>query len=61
MSFTEAVAVFSDPMAQTIFDPDHGAATDEERWVSMGQAMDVNWWWSSIPGLKLIPTTSMCG
>jgi uncharacterized DUF497 family protein len=37
VSFAEAVAVFSDPLAQTIFDPDHGAATDEERWVSVGQ------------------------
>jgi len=59
VSFAEAVAVFSDPLAQTIFDPDHGAPMRNVglAWVRW---MGVKWWWSCIPGTKPIPTISMC-
>jgi uncharacterized DUF497 family protein len=32
--FEEAATVFIDPMALTIYDPDH--SEDEERWITMG-------------------------
>ena len=34
VSFEEAATVFTDPMALTIFDPDHSEV--EERWITMG-------------------------
>lgn len=36
VSFTEACFVFSDKYALTMFDNEH--STEEERWVTMGQA-----------------------
>ncbi|MCK9991938.1 MAG: uncharacterized protein Dbin4_00458 [Alphaproteobacteria bacterium] len=35
VSFTEAVEVFRDPLALTIFDEDHSEG--EDRWVTLGQ------------------------
>jgi uncharacterized DUF497 family protein len=40
VTFQEAMAVFVDPFARTILNPDHGA--DEERWVTMGEASTGN-------------------
>jgi uncharacterized DUF497 family protein len=34
VSFEEATTVFTDPMALTIFDPDH--SDGEDRWITMG-------------------------
>lgn len=34
VSFEEAATVFLDPMAMTIFDPDHSET--EDRWITMG-------------------------
>lgn len=34
VSFEEAATVFFDPMAMTIYDPDHGET--EDRWITMG-------------------------
>ena len=34
VSFEEAATVFNDPMALTIFDPDHSEG--DERWITMG-------------------------
>ena len=34
VSFEESATVFTDPMASTIFDPDH--INDEDRWITMG-------------------------
>jgi hypothetical protein len=36
VSFAQAMAVFHDPLARTILDPDHG--TDEDRWVTLGES-----------------------
>ena len=37
VTFKQAIGVFKDPMALTIFDDTH-SANDEERWITMGQA-----------------------
>jgi uncharacterized DUF497 family protein len=34
VSFDEAMTVFSDPLANTIYDPDH--SDDEDRYISLG-------------------------
>jgi uncharacterized DUF497 family protein len=34
VSFEEAATIFADPMALTIFDPDHNESDD--RWITMG-------------------------
>jgi uncharacterized DUF497 family protein len=34
VSFDEAMTVFSDPLASTIYDPDH--SDDEDRYISLG-------------------------
>ncbi len=34
VSFEEAATVFLDPMAMTLYDPDHSGS--EERWITMG-------------------------
>jgi uncharacterized DUF497 family protein len=34
VSFEEAATVFLDPMAMTIYDPDHGEI--EDRWITIG-------------------------
>ena len=36
VTFEEAMTVFRDPLARSILDPNHG--TDDERWVTIGQA-----------------------
>ena len=36
VTFDQASTVFSDPLAQTIYDPDHSDA--EERWITIGKA-----------------------
>ena len=36
VSFEEASSVFADPLASTIFDPDH--SDDEDRYLSLGQS-----------------------
>jgi uncharacterized DUF497 family protein len=36
--FDEALTVFSDPFALTMFDEDHG--DEEERWITLGTAND---------------------
>jgi hypothetical protein len=38
VSFDEAVTVFGDPLASTVFDRDHSA--DEERWWTIGLSLD---------------------
>jgi uncharacterized DUF497 family protein len=40
VSFEEAMTVFRDPLARSILDPDHG--TDEQRWVTLGEASTGN-------------------
>jgi uncharacterized DUF497 family protein len=40
VTFQEAMTVFVDPFARAILDPDH--STDEERWVTMGEASTGN-------------------
>lgn len=35
ITFEEAMSVFRDPLALTLFDPDHGAG--EERWITLGE------------------------
>ena len=37
VSFDEAMTVFRDPLALTIFDPDHSQT--EERWITLGLSM----------------------
>ena len=39
-TFGEAMTVFVDPFARSMLDPDHG--TDEERWVTLGEASTGN-------------------
>ena len=40
VAFEEAMAVFRDPLARSIFDPDHPPG--EERWVTIGEAATGN-------------------
>jgi uncharacterized DUF497 family protein len=40
VTFGEAMTVFVDPLARSMLDPDHG--TDEERWVTLGEASTGN-------------------
>ncbi|HLH91593.1 MAG TPA: BrnT family toxin [Xanthobacteraceae bacterium] len=40
IAFEEAMAVFRDPLARTILDPDH--APGEERWVTLGEVSSGN-------------------
>jgi hypothetical protein len=38
VSFEEAMTVFSDPLASTIYDPDH--SDDEDRYISLGMSSE---------------------
>ena len=46
VSFDEAMRVFLDPLALTIFDDDHSA--DEERWITIGMTQ------STVGGAKIL-------
>src|SRR5436190_20604079 len=40
VTFGEAMMVFTDPFSRSMLDPDH--STDEERWVTLGEASTGN-------------------
>jgi len=50
VSFEDAMTVFLDPRALTIFDEDH--SDDEERWITLGERSDRNSCSPFIPMLR---------